>query len=105
MKKVIFVSILLSGAILLAGSAQANYISLDMEQRLVKICEALKSDSKIKLHKAVKKSGLSYKKVANGLVCNGVDPVTFALSNNSSKTAELMAIRGKVDYDSLLVNL
>jgi len=105
MKKVIFVSILLSGAILLAGSAQANYISVDMEKRLVKICEALQSDSKIKLHKAVKDSGLSYKKVVNDLVCNGVDPVTFALNNNSSRTAKLLAIRGNVDYDRLLANL
>jgi hypothetical protein len=104
MKKTILVSILSTG-ILLAGSAQANYIDPSTEHSLVKICEALKSNSKIRLHRAVKNSGLSYKKVAKDLVCNGQDPVTFALMNDSKKTAKLIAKRSNVDIDSLLAKL
>ncbi|MFT5312220.1 MAG: hypothetical protein ACI8Z9_000697 [Paraglaciecola sp.] len=104
MKNAILISILSAG-ILLVGSAQANYIDPATEHNLVKICEALKSNSKIRLLKAVKLSGLSFKKVAKGLVCNGHDPVTFALVNNSHKTAKLVARRSNMDYDALLAKL
>jgi hypothetical protein len=90
---------------LLAGSAQANYIDPVTERKLVKICEALKSNSKIRLHRAIKNSRLRYTRVAKDLVCNGQDPVTFALKNDSFETAKLMAKRGIVDYDELLAEL
>lgn len=104
MKKAILVSILSAG-VLLAGSVQANYIDPVTERNLVKICEALKSNSKIRLHKAIKNSRLSYTKVAKDLVCNGENPVTFALKNDSNKTAKLMAKKANMDYDELLAKL
>jgi hypothetical protein len=104
MKKAIIVSILSAG-IVLAGSAQANYIDPVTERHLVKICKALKSNSKIRLHRAIKNSHLSYKAVGKGLVCNGDDPVTFALKNESNKTAKLLANKANMSYDELLATL
>jgi hypothetical protein len=104
MKKIIIGSIL-TASILLAGSAQANYIGKNTEANLVKICEAIKSDSKIRVHIAIKNSGIKAKKISKGLVCNGYDSVTFALKNNAQNTAKFMARKGGVDYDVLLATL
>jgi hypothetical protein len=104
MKKIIIGSIITAG-ILLAGSAQAKYIDENTEANLVKICEAIKSDSKIKLHIAIRDSGINAKAISKGLVCNGYDPITFAMVNKAQNTAKLMARRGDVDYDALLAKL
>lgn len=104
MKKIIIGS-MLAASILLAGSAQANHIDKNTEVNLVKICEAIKSDSKIRVHVAIKNSGIKAKKVSEGLVCNGHDSVTFAMTNNAQNTAKFMARKGGVDYDALLAKL
>lgn len=104
MKKIVLGSILTVG-ILLAGSAQANYIDKNLEANLVKICEAIKSDSKLKVNQAIKNSGIRAKTVSQGLVCNGYDPVTFAIVNNAQNTAKYMARKGGVDYEALLAKL
>ena len=49
MKKIIIGSILTAG-IFLAGSAQANAFDNNIEANLVKICDAIKSDSKLKYY-------------------------------------------------------
>ena len=90
MKKVIFSSIITAG-ILLAGSTQAKVIDPATESNLVEVCEAIKSDSVIKLNVAIRDSGLGMKQIAKGLVCNGYDPVNFALANDATKTAQYMA--------------
>ena len=104
MKKVIIGSILTAG-ILLAGSAQANSIDKNIETHLVKICEAIKSDSKHRVNRAIKNSGIKAKKVSEGLVCNGYDPITFAMVNNAQNTAKYMASKSGVDYEALLAKL
>jgi hypothetical protein len=104
MKKIIIGSIITAG-ILLAGSAQAKYIDEHTEANLVKICEAIKSDSKIKLHIAIRDSGFNAKAISKGLVCNGYDPVTFAMVNKAQKTGEFMAHISGVDYEALLAKL
>jgi hypothetical protein len=104
MKKVIISTILTAG-ILLAGSAQAELIDPVTESKLVEICEAIKSDSVIKVHTVVRKSGLGMRKVANGLVCNGADPVSFALANDAEKTAKYMAKKSNVNYEELVAKL
>jgi hypothetical protein len=95
MKKLLISSIITAG-ILLAGNAQAEYIDPVTESKLVKICEAIKSDRLIKVHSAVKNSGISMKQITNGLQCNGADPVSFALANDAVKTAKFMAKRSNV---------
>jgi hypothetical protein len=90
MKKLLISTIITAG-ILLTGNAQANYINPDTESKLVKICEAIKSGRLIKVHVAVRDSGIGIKQIANGLVCNGNNPVSFALANDAKKTAKYMA--------------
>jgi hypothetical protein len=104
MKKIIIGSIITAG-ILLAGSAQAKYLDENTEANLVKICEAIKSDSKIKLLIAIRDSGISSKEISKGLVCNGYDPVTFAIVSNAENTAKYMARKSDVDYEALLAKL
>ena len=104
MKRIIIGSILTAG-ILLAGSAQANPIDKGTEAHLVKICEAIKSDSKIKLHVAIRNSGIKSKAISKGLVCNGYDPVTYAIVNKAQNTAKFMARKSGVDYKALLAKL
>jgi hypothetical protein len=104
MKKFIIGSIITAG-ILLAGSAQAKYIDKNTEANLVKICEAIKSNSKVKVHIAIRDSGITAKAVSKGLVCNGYDPVTFAIKNKAQNTAKFMARKGNADYEALLAKL
>jgi hypothetical protein len=89
MKKVIISTIITAG-ILLAGNAQASYIGSVTEAKLVQVCKAIKSDSLSDLHVAIRDSGLGMKQIISGLVCNGEDPVTFALVNDAEKTAKYM---------------
>ena len=104
MKKIIIGSVLTAG-ILLAGSVQASSIDKSVEAHLVKICEAIKSNSKHKVYRAIKSSGIQAKVVSKGLVCNGYDPVTFAMVNNAQNTAKFMASKSGVDYEALLAKL
>lgn len=104
MKKIILGSILTAG-ILLTGNAHANPFDKSTEAHLVKICEAIKSDSKIKLHIAIRNSGIKTKAISEGLVCNGYDPVTFAIVNKAQSTAKFMARKSGVDYEALLAKL
>lgn len=104
MKKIIIGSILTAG-ILLAGSAQADSFSKSTEAHLVKICKAIKSDNKLKLHLAIKNSGIKATEISNGLLCNGYDPVAFAMINDAQVTAKIMARKSGVDYEALLAKL
>jgi hypothetical protein len=104
MKKIIIGSLLTAG-ILLAGSVQAKSMNKNLEAHLVKICEAIRSDSKIKLHIAIRDSGIKTKAISKGLVCNGYDPVTFAIVSKAENTAKFMASKGNVDYEALLAKL
>jgi len=104
MKKVLISSIITAG-IFLAGNAQANNINSVVERKLVKVCEAIKSDRVIKLNVAIRDSGMGIKQIANGLVCNGYDPVSFAMLNNAVKTAKFMAKRSRANHQELLATL
>jgi hypothetical protein len=101
MKKTIIASVLFGG-LLIANSANAALIDKATESKLVNICHALQSDSKIKLHTAMKKSGISYRSIAKDLQCNGQDAISFALTNGADTTAQMMAKRAHVDVEPLL---
>jgi hypothetical protein len=104
MKKVIISTIITAG-IILSGNVQAKYIDPVTESKLVKICEAIKSDRLIKVHSAIKSSGISMKQITNGLLCNGADPVSFALANDAVKTAKFMAKRSNVVDEEFVAKL
>jgi hypothetical protein len=104
MKKVIISTILTAG-ILLTGNAQAINIDPVLESKLVKVCEAIKSDSLLKVNVSVRDSGVGIRTIANNLVCNGVDPVSFALANDAVRTAKYMAQRSTVNGQEFLAKL
>ena len=104
MKKVIISTILTAG-FLLAGSAQASNIDPVVESKLVEVCEAIKSDNLSKVNDAAKNSGVSIKKLANSLVCNGQNPVSFAMANDAGKIAQYMAAKSTTNHQELLVRL
>ncbi|AGH46360.1 DUF3718 domain-containing protein [Paraglaciecola psychrophila] len=89
----------------MAGNAQANYIDKGTEAHLVKICEAIKNNNTLKVHRAIKNSGIRARIISEGLVCNGYDPVTFAIVNKAQSTAKFMARKSGVDYEALLARL
>jgi len=104
MNKLLISSIITAG-ILLAGNAQASKIDTTTENNLIKICEAIKSDSALKLHTAIRNSGIQTKQISNGLVCNGADPVSFALANDAKNTAKYLAKKSNVNYENVLAKL
>lgn len=105
MKKAI-ISTIISAGLFLAGSAQAaNEMDPAVESKLVKVCEAIKSDSVIKVNVAIRDSGLGMKRIADGLVCNGYDPVSFAMANEAQKTAKFLAKKSAADNQEFLASL
>ena len=104
MKKVLISSIITAG-ILLAGNAQASNMDVVTESKLVKVCEAIKSDSLFKVNVAVRESRIHIRKIANDLVCNGFDPVSYALANDAEKTAKYMAQKSNVNGQDFLAKL
>jgi len=103
--KTVFISTILTAGILLAGSVQANTINPSTESNLIEVCEAIKSDSVIKVNVAVRDSGIGMKQIANGLVCNGYDPVSFALANDAEKTAQYMAKKSTDNNQEMVAKL
>ena len=76
-----------------ATAAQAGGYPKEMENDLIAVCEAVKSDRPLALHNAVKSTGLSLRDLHEGLVCNGEDMITFALTHNAVKNGALIARR------------
>ena len=101
----LLISTIITAGILLTGNAQASKIDTVTENNLIKVCEAIKSDSLIKVNVAVQESGINIRKIANGLVCNGFDPVSFALANNAEKTAKYMANKSNANHQELVAQL
>lgn len=97
-------SVLGASAVMLvcgAFSAQATASETVLEARLVAVCQAIKNDNRLALHKAVKKSNVSYHRLAKGLRCNGGDMYSFAVQHNASKTGALIARRTNLDERTL----
>ena len=74
-------------------AASAGSYPAELEDDLIAVCEAIKSDSRLKLHRAVKETGLNVKNLHEGLVCNGQDMLTFAATHNATETAQHIARR------------
>jgi hypothetical protein len=104
MKKSLLIASLLTG-VCLVNMTQVHAMDKDTEEKLVKVCEALKSDSRIKLQQAISNVSAGYREIAEGLVCNGVDPITFALNNGAVNTAKLLANRSHKNFDEMLAKL
>lgn len=72
------------------------------EANLVRVCKALKSNSKLQLHKAVKRTRASYRAIAKGLVCNGKSALDFAQMHNANKTAGLLVSKANLNKHAML---
>lgn len=90
MKKLVLLSVA-AGSLLLSVTSFA--MDKDMEETLVGLCVAVKSDNRLKLHNEMKDANMSAKHVVEGLVCNGDDAITFAKLNGAEKTADLLVRR------------
>lgn len=102
MKKLL-ISALATSALFLSQSVLAN--GWLEEDKLVRLCEIAKTDSKIRLITEMKKSHLRLNNVSDGLVCNGLDVVSFAKAHGAEKIAKMLETRqGKVDYIMLSKN-
>ena len=82
---------------LTATAANAGSYPIELEDDLVAVCEAVKSDSRLMLHRAVKATGLNMRDLHEGLVCNGQDMLTFAVTHDASQTAQHIARRINAD--------
>lgn len=58
-----------------------------LENALINVCKAAKSNSILKLNSTTKGYRLKHKTVALKLVCNGQDVISFAESYGANKTA------------------
>ena len=68
-----------------------------LEQSLINVCKAAKSNSPLKLHLTTKSYHLKTKTVALKLMCNGEDVISFAERYGADKTAaKLQKSIGKV---------
>ena len=74
------------------ATAQAAYPAY-LENDLIKICTAIRDNKPMRLQRIVKKTGLSYRQLQNGLVCNNDDMMTFAAKHQSEATSQLLARR------------
>lgn len=102
MKKLLIAAIAMSTVGLSVNANADPIINPSLERKLVQVCEALRSDSKLQLNRVIKNHGFSYRSIAQGLRCNGDDAITFALNNNANETANLMARKTSIDIDSMV---
>lgn len=84
-----------------AGIAQAASYPASVENDLVRICKAIKEDNTLKLHRAVKQSGLNYRTLDEGLVCNGQDMRSFAITHNAMSASAFLVDKTTLSDDTL----
>lgn len=89
----------------LMATSQAYALDSSTERKLVKICKAIQSDSKLQLHKAIKQSRLGYRQVAQGLVCNGKSAMEFAYYHNANNAAGLLARKANIKNSAMLAKV
>lgn len=98
---------LITCALLAAPLAQlanaGNTLFVNDEDRMyLRLCKAVKSNNKLHLHLTLKHEGISYQQMQEGLICNGQDPITFALYSGSKKIAQVIADHTESDVSTIL---
>lgn len=99
--KVLLIASAVASLSFVSSHVNAETLSPSLEKDLTRICQALKSDSKLALHRAVKRSRLSYRQIDDGLVCNGLSARDFALTHNAENTANMLASRAATNSGML----
>ncbi len=85
--------------------SNASAVSKYNETRLIKVCEAIQSGSKLKVSKRVRDLGISYRELNEKLVCNGEDPISFAIRHGAAKNAEFIAKRAGTELSDSQLDL
>lgn len=80
-------------SVALSGQVQAAKLDPLVEKDLVKVCQAISDNDKIAFRKAVKQGRFNYKMLADGLVCNGQDMLTFVASQEAEDVSTYLAKR------------
>lgn len=100
-RKAVIIGALAVSGLLASTGASAAKMPVSLEKDLVKVCEAIRDNNRLRLHQAVKDSGLSFRTLADKLVCNGQDMLEFAATHGADDTHELIARRTDLDSRSL----
>jgi hypothetical protein len=72
------------------------------EEKLISLCKAIKSNSRARLSMALRKDRIRYSEMQKGLVCNGQDPMTFAITHHAMDNAHAIASRTKLDITHIV---
>lgn len=74
----------------------------DEDRMYLRLCKAVRSNNKLHLHLTLKREGVSYQQMQDGLVCNGQDPITFAMYSGSERVAHVIAENTELDAATTL---
>ena len=87
--------IAISAQVILGTTTPVNAASMDsaIEKRLIAVCTAIKSGNKLSLKRAMKRARVTEHMIIEGLKCNGMDPITFAMTHGAPKNADYLAKR------------
>jgi hypothetical protein len=104
MKNAKFITTVFLTLVILSQPTLAAQSSIEpgLEKKLISVCEVLKTNSRLKLKQVLKATGISRKVISKGLVCNGMDAVTFARSFDADESANFIAAAYKPKYNELL---
>ena len=86
----------------LSVNAKEQVFPAHLEAKLVEVCQSIQTNSRMRLHMAVKRSGLSYAALYKGLKCNGQDVMTFAATSNATTNSDFLARRMTRSQQELL---
>lgn len=97
MKKRLLTSVVSAVLMAISMSSQANVIiSKEKEAKLIRVCKALKSDSQVKLHHALRQYRFSHHDVAKNLMCNGMNSLAYAIQHRAYNNAAYLADQAKM---------
>ena len=98
-------ALIIASSLLLSNGIQAAGMSSYMENALIDICKAAKSNNTIRFHNTVDGYRLKTKTVALKVVCNGENISEFAVNHGANKTAErLNDSLGDVRIEDVVLN-
>ncbi len=98
-------ALLLTSALAISASVSANPMSPHMENALIDVCKAAKSNNVIRFKNTVTENRLKTKTVALKVVCNGENISDFAATHGAYKTSDrLNRSLGKVRIEDVALN-
>ena len=98
-------SAVIAATLLLSNVAKADQMSSYMENALIDVCKAAKSNNTIRFTNTVESYRLKTKTVAMKVVCNGENISEFAATHGANRTADkLNNSLGDVSIEDVALN-